>query len=278
MSLAFSIIVIVVSAAILGRAWFSEIRPFDILRQSFIRLPVFVRMRWRLSLTILFACLLLPFGSLVIGGLIRPPVFRTVAGLIWQGLFTAFLALIAIRVHRGLVKSEIIDGLRLGPRERRMAAYVVAVWLAMSIIKLIPIAALEAGAPFAVARILEALATPLTILSTAAFVLVGPAASFDDPNPLRTALASFKAQPFAILAIVLLTQLMWSLGGLSLAMVAMGFGLDSPLQAVTIGLSIALIGAVFIVSEQALAIALTRVRENVYDDDTRGRDYNADWH
>jgi hypothetical protein len=278
MRLAFSIIIIVISVAILGRAWFSEIRPFDILRQSLLRLPAFVRSRWRLSLTILLACLLLPFGSLVASGLIRPPVLRTGAGLIWQGLFTALLALIAIRIHRGLIKREIIDGLRFGPRERRMAAYVVGVWLAMTILKLIPIAALEAGAPFAVARILEALATPLTILLTAALVLVGPAASLDDPTPLRTALASFRAQPFAILAIVLLTQLMWGLGGLALAVVATGVGLDSPLQLVTIGLSIALIAAVFIVSEQALAMALTRVWVNVYDEDTLGRDYNADWH
>lgn len=278
MRLALSIIVIVVSVAILGRAWFSEIRPFDILRQSLVRLPGFVRSRWRLSLMILLACLLLPFGSLVAGGLIRLPALRTGAGLIWQGLFTALLALIAIRIHRGLIKREIIDGLRFGHRERRMVAYVIAVWLAMTILKLIPIAALEAGAPFAAARILEALTTPLSILLTAALVLVGPAASLDDPTPLRTAISSFRAQPLAILAIVLLTQLMWGLGGLALALVATGIGIDSPLQVVTIGFSIALIAAVFIVSEQALAIALTRVRLNVYDEDTRGRDYNADWH
>lgn len=271
----------ILSLAVLGilvRAFFSDIRPFDIVKVAIGRLPGVVREQPFVVLAAFLPFIAAPAGSLLSQAVGDHWLVRALTALAWQSVWSAVLALAAVRLHRRVIYGDRTNRLMIGPRERRMAGLVVAALILIAVVRLVPLAS---AALLETRGIVQSLAQVLSfVLSWSLIVLfafVGPSASFDDAAPFRVSRDCVKAQPAATIALVLVSQVLLALVGLAITSVVLLGQMSTPLVIAAALIAVTAMVAIFIVAEVSMAIALTRIRENVYDD-TRAREHNADWH
>jgi len=269
-----TIIVLLALAALGVAAGVSAPAPYGIIRESWRQtLDVF---RYR-SLLPLFAFAL--FFVQIAAPLainLYPPENQWVAAaflVLAQALVTYALAHVAYRLHRGLIYGEWAAGLSFGARERRMALYVLASWFFVTILSHLPIPAPPLIAP-AVAPILGAALWLQAFVVKVLFALIGPAASLDDPKPLRRSIASVWREPAAIFAIVVIVQL--TLTFLN-AVFSLATGASLGLAILRGGITLLATTFFYILSEFALVIVLTRVWEDQYEPETRYAAHNLNW-
>ena len=278
MRLALTILVVLAALGILIHAYFAAIRPYDVMLQSIKLLPRFVRQKPLLVLTALVPTALVPFVLPLAATLSPHSVVRTILAFLGQATITTVMALVAMRVHRWIIKRDKSRWLKFGRVEWRMAGIVLAIWVLVLLINAIPVVLGAFGLPAFLVRLSE----PVTILlswGTVVFlVLAGPAASFQDPRPYRRAIDSAKGQFTAIAAIVMVSRGMFSLSLIAIGSTVQLLGANPLILSLALPLVLGAGVATFLVSETAIAIALTRCWENIFDDDTKARDYNADWH
>ncbi len=275
--LAMLMFVLVALAAIAIAAAVSGLRPFDILRQSARLAPEIARLRPRIALSAVGFYSAQQIAPPVIVRYVSSNLFVTLALIVLvQAASVYALAHVAYRLHRGLIYAEWRPGLSWGRRERRMALYVLSGWALIGFISRAP-----ALAPFrftpAAALLVGAAVSVLALFVKVALALMGPAASLDDPAPLRRSIASAAREPAGVFAVVAIAQAM-------LTLVSLAFGLiDEWASGVAIAaygvaaLSVIAATYVFAVTELALVIALTRAWEDVYEPETRYAAHNAMW-
>jgi len=278
MRLAFLLILAVASLAVLIRAYFSRIDPFGIVRVAIGRLPGLVREQPLVVATAFLPFLAAPLGTVISQAAGEHWALRALTSLAWQSLWSGLLALVAVRVHRRIIFRDHSNRILIGRRERRMALYVVSALVAIALVRLVPYAAAAfLGAKGAALSLAQAAAFCLSWALVVLFAYVGPSASFDDPAPFAVSRTSVVAQPIASVTLVLVSQLLLGMIGLAMTSVVVFGQLNLLLIGLVAIVAVAAMVATFLVAETAMAIALTRIRENVYDD-TRAREYNADWH
>lgn len=276
MRLALTILIVICAAGLLIHAWFNVLRPFDIMLQS-IRLGTRLIMeRPLLAATSLTVMLLLPLGSLVSGAIAVAAWQALLLLMVWQAICTSLLALVAVRIHRRVVVRDKSRWIRLGPIETRMVLTVLAVWGAISTVELLPVL-MEPFVPRLAARGLQVASQLGSWCIAVLFVYAGPAASLQDARPFLRTVTSVRSAPSVAASLVILSRGLFAL--ISIAVVTIISLIDTRaiimIAAVVVLMTASVL--VFFISEVAIAIALTRANENLYDD-TRSRDYNADWH
>ena len=255
-------------------AWRSKPAPYNIFAESWRQAIELVRRRPKLAI---FA-LLLFLGQLAAPLLIAryaPKHSWVAAGVLVgvQALLIYVLAHVAYRLHRGLIYGDWKQGLNFGTRERRMALYVVAGWFVVAVLARLPVPT----APFIHPILTSAIGAGLSLLAFVVKVflsLMGPAASLDDPTPLRRSLTSVAREPVAAFAIFTMIYL-------SVFLLNQLFNLIAIRMPTLAGLSAALALSAttffFILAEFALVILLTRVSEDQYEPETRYAAHNLNW-
>ncbi|MHB2169112.1 hypothetical protein [Alsobacter sp. R-9] len=276
MRLALSLIVLLATAGILLRAWFSPIRPFNIVSVSVRQATVFIRQQWAVALFLMLPTFATPFGGIVASLSTTSTPLRFLIALLWQFVCAAGMALVAIRIHRGLVKRERGNRILLGRREARMIGFVLTALALIVAIRLVPFLAdgIVGGLPL---RLIELGSNLAAWVVTISLCYVGPAASLDDKAPVAASLFSFRTEVFATAALVIVLQGINSTAFFAIGALLSLSGINVLILTIASLIITLLLWMTFIISENALVIALTRIRENVYESDTRGRDYNADW-
>lgn len=277
MQLALSILVVLASLGILIHAYFGAIRPYDIMLQSIKLLPRLLRDKPLLLIPAIASALLVPMSLPLAAALTSNGILRTTIAILLQAGLTVLMALIAVRIHTWIVKRDKARWLRFGPVERRMALVILGVWAVVLVIGALPGFAAALSLPRLVVRLIEVVSGPLSWLVVVLLALAGPAASFQDPHPYRRAIASAKGNFTAIAAIVMLSRGLFTLSMIAVVSLVQLMGITSVGLLLVLPFVFAAVIGTFLVSEIAIAIALTRCWENTFDADTRGRDYNADW-
>jgi hypothetical protein len=278
MRLAFLLVLALTCLGILARAVFSPIRPFGIVRAAAGLLPDVIRRQPMIVAVIFLPFLAAPLGSLVSRTLADHWAARIVVSLVWQGLCSGVLALAAVRLHRRVVANDRTNGILFGRRERRMAALVVLALVAIALVRTIPMAsAIMMGTQGILQNILEAVAFLMSWAIVVLFAYVGPSASFDDASPFTVSGRASASEPVATMALVLIGQVLLGLVGLAMTSIVVLGQMNAALVIAVAMFAVMAMVLTFIVAELSMAIALTRIREGVYDD-TRSREFNADWH
>jgi hypothetical protein len=258
-------------------AFFSGIRPYGVIRESWRQTFLAARDHTRLVVWALLAFSALEIANPLIVRFLRvDPRIVALTLVLVQGVVLYLLAHIAYRLHRGLIYREWRPGLTFGRRERRMALYVLFAWALTAAIGHAPVPASPSVPPelgWAIGLALSIVAFAIKV----ALALVGPAASLDDPAPLRRSMASLRREPAGILTIVVAIVVM-----LQIVEQAFRLGIEAFADVrflpwmVAPALAIAF-ACVFILAEFALVIALTRTWEDVYEPETRHAAHNLDW-
>lgn len=278
MRLALTILLVLAALGVLIHAYFAAIRPYDVMLQSIKLLPRLIREKPLLVVTALVLTVLVPF-VLPLAAVVSPNgIVRTILALLVQAAITASMALVAVRVHRWIIKRDKSRWLQFGRLEWRMAAIVLAVWALVLFIGAIPALAAALGLPALFVRLSEPTSTLLSWTAVVFLAFAGPAASFRDPRPYRRAVDSAIRQFTAVAALVMLSRGLFSISLIAIAATSQLLDAKPLFLALALPLVLGSAVATFLVSETAIAIALTRCWENTFDEDTRGRDYNADWH
>ena len=267
-------------AGIIGLAiagFFSSPRPYNIVgeswRQSVACLrarPILFAYAWGLFALQEIMPLLLSYAP-------WPQAWQLLAILLAiQTAVIYALAHVALRLHRGLILGEWAPGVTWGRRERRMALYVVLVWLAISALRhvLIPAPPTISEAAF---QYLAAAIAFLSFLAKAALVLTGPAASLDDPRPLSRAVRSFLREPVAILLIVLAIGFLGDIANDILRLFVRPLSASLMFQFALDLVVVSMMAFVLFLSEFAIVIALTRIWEDHYEPETRRAAHNFTW-
>lgn len=278
MRLALMLVLALACIGILARAVFSAIRPFGIVRAAAGLLPDVVRRQPVLVAIIFLPFLAAPLGSLVSRAIADHWAARLVVSLVWQSLCSGVLALAAFRLHRRIVANDRTNGILFGRRERRMAALVVLALVAIALVRTIPVAsAIALGTQGFLQNILQGLAFLASWGLVVLFAYVGPSASFNDASPFAVSRRAFASEPVATMALVLIGQVLLGLIGLAMTSIVVLGQINAALVVGVAMVAVAAMVLTFVVAELSMAIALTRIREGVYDD-TRSREFNADWH
>lgn len=278
MKLALSLILVLVCAGILLRGYFSEIRPFGIVKEAARQCPAIVRRQPVVVLWLFLPVFLAPLGAVLAQGWATWWLPRLALGTAWQVACTVMLALAAVRLHRGIIYRDYTNRIRVGRRELRMAAFVVGAVLVIACVRFVPtVTQATLALPRVVLTVVDLSAFVLSWALVAWFAYVGPAASFDERRPFAVSATCLRTQPVGTVALVLLTQALLGLAGLAMtSTILLGQVSDIVVVLALFATATAMV-AIFVISETAMAIGLTRIRENAYDD-TRSRDHNADWH
>lgn len=272
--LAFDLVVLIVVGVATA---VSGLRPYGIIAQSARQAIDVVRFRSRLALVALSLFVLQAAAPRLIVRFSTSNLWGVVAILfLVEALSIYALAHVAFRLHRGLIYGEWRQGLTWGGRERRMAIYVLCGWALVTVIGHLPIPAPPWIAP-ALAPLFAAALSVCAFLAKMLLALMGPAASLDDPKPLRRSISSVAHEPAGVFAVVAMMRLM-------LALLTLVFGLVVEMSSGVaiarwgaVGLSLVAATYVFILSEFALVIALTRTWEDHYEAETRYAAHNVTW-
>ncbi|MDZ5454223.1 hypothetical protein [Labrys sp. ZIDIC5] len=276
-SIEVSLVVFVILVGIGIAGFFASSRPYNIFAES-----------WRQA----FATILRQPGLFLAAWLIFaiqelvPPMSFLVAwssGLVQIGLLIAFhalttylLARIALRLHRGLILDEWRPVLATGARARRMGFYVLLCWAIIGLLKHPPLP----NPPVPHEQLVRAavlLSYALGFMATIGLALVGPAASLDERQPIRTSLRTVLREPISMLVIIIGISLQIGLvmEGANLALSHYPQIGDMRLLAAPI--IWAFMALVLFMSEFALVIFLTRMWEDRYEEDTRNAAHNFNW-
>ena len=272
-------IALVALAAILGlgiAGFYASPRPYNILAESWLRAVECLRRRPALFA---WACGLFAaqeIAPLLISHAPAPPWSLYAALLVAQTVVIYALAHVALRVHRGLILGEWAPGVSWGRREHRMAMYVVLCWLAIGAFRHILIPAPPAISPAAF-QYAGAVIALLSFVMKAALALTGPAASLDDPRPVSRAVRSFVRQPVGVSLVVMTIGFAADLANEAFKLFLRPLS-DSPLFQVSLDcVVVGLMAFLLLLSEFAVAIALTRIWEDHYEPDTRSSAHNFNW-
>jgi hypothetical protein len=268
-------IVVLLGIAALGvAAVLSAPKPYGIILESWRQSVDLLRLRSRLALYVL-GLFIVQLGAPLLIALHPPKNPWIAAGFLVcvQSLVIYALAHVGYRLHRGLIYNEWQAGVSWGARERRMALYVLVSWFVTIALARLPIPAPPFVGPVWMA-IIGAAMWLLTFVVKVFLALVGPAASLDDPKPLRQSIASVFREPVAVFSLVMMIRL-----GVELLNQAFGLLPAGPLGLAILRAAITLIAATFayILSEFALVILLTRVWEDRYEPETRYAAHNLNW-
>lgn len=278
MRLAFLLIVVLTCLGILARSVFSAIRPIGIVRAAAGLLPDVIRRQPLVVAVVFLPFLAAPLGSLVSQAMSDHWAARLVISIVWQSLCSGVLALAAVRLHRRVVANDRTNGILLGRRERRMVALVVLALVAIALVRTIPlISGIMHWTQGLSQNILQGLAFLASWGLVVLFAYVGPSASFDDPSPFAVSGRAVASEPVATMALVLIGQVLLGLIGLAMTSVVVLGQMNAALVVGVAMIAVTAMVLTFVVAELSMAIALTRIREGVYDD-TRSREFNADWH
>jgi hypothetical protein len=268
-------IFVLLGLAVLGvAAVLSRPGPYGIILESWRQTIELLRYRRRLALYAI-GFFIIQQASPPLVALYMSPKLWVGAGILFcvQALVIYALAHVAYRLHRGLIYNEWKEGLTWGDRERRMALYVLASWLVLAILGHMPIPVTPRVSPIFVSIIGKTIWI-LTFVLKVLLALMGPAASLDDPKPLRRSISSVFRQPVAVFSVVIMIRLIVELMNQAFAM-ATGESMEllilrgaSTLIATTF---------VFILAEFALVILVTRIWENRYEPETRHAAHNLNW-
>jgi hypothetical protein len=266
------LVVVLAIAAVL-----SHVHPYGILRESWRQTIMAARPQWRLFLWALLAFVIMTAAHPLLLRFARPD-FRlvTIAHVVIQGVVVYFLAHIAYRIHRGLIHSEWKPGLTFGRRERRMALYVLFVWAVTTTIAHLPIPA----PPVIPKEVVPFIGLALWIIAFAVKALLavaGPAASLDDPAPLRRSIATLRKEPVGALTVVVAVALILQLAEQTFRLVAGLLAGHAKLQWASAASLVGVFTFMFIFAEFALVIVLTRSWEDLYEAETRYAPHNTDW-
>ena len=254
----------------------SELRPFQIVGQGARQCLQLLREGNRLPL---YAFVFLTFQELAPSFIAAHGVqLWTAIGIVIlvKSLSVYALAHVAYRLHRGLIYKEWVKGLSWGRQERRMALYVLLGWSLVTLAGNFPMPAAFHRGP--TSDLLAGVMISISVFILKTFLaLIGPAASLGDPKPLRRSISSVVREPAGIFSLVALIRLM-------LELLRQAFGLATgALAGFEIGqwlIMLASQGAMmflFVLSEFAVVIALTRTWEDHYEDETRHAAHNLDW-
>ena len=268
-----TVLVLLALAILLVAATRSYERPYNIIGESYRQTVLLLRTRpqWLFySFVIYLVQMILPIG------LFSAPisVVGKIAGsIVLQALFIFVLAHIALRLHRGLIRDEWPSFPISGARERRMALYVLLCWAIVGVVGQLPFPVISED----ISAVLGTLVSLLTLATKAALATCGPAASLDDPQPLRRAIASFRRAPVTVLTVVFVFQFIGDTIGQVFAVADHFSG-----HAWIVGLlsrPVTLVAQTFFfaMSEFALVILLTRIWENQYEPETRYAAHNLGW-
>src|SRR5271165_5196705 len=254
----------------------SELRPFQIVGESARQCLQLLRDRSRLPL---YASGFLTFQAVAPSfiALHRVQLWIAIAVVILvQALSVYALAHVAYRLHRGLIYKEWAKGLTWGRQERRMALYVLFGWSLVTLAGNFPVPAAFHRGP--TLHLLAGVTISISVFILKTFLtLIGPAASLGAPKPLWRSIASVVREPAGIFSLVALIRLMLELlrqvFGLAMGALA-GFEIAQWL------IMLASQGAMtflFVLSEFAIVIALTRTWDDHYETETRHAAHNLNW-
>lgn len=268
-------IVVLLGITALGvAAVLSPPKPYGIILESWRQSVALLRFRSRLALYVL-GLFIIQLGAPLLIALHPPKNLWVAAGFLVcvQSLVIYALAHVGYRLHRGLIYHEWQAGVSWGARERRMALYVLACWIVTIALGRLPIPAPALVGPVWTS-IIGAVMWLLTFVVKVLLAMVGPAASLDDPNPLRRSIASVFREPVAAFSLVTMIRL-----GVELLNQAFDLLPAEPLGLAILRAAITLFAATFayILAEFALVILLTRVWEDRYEPQTRYAAHNLNW-
>ncbi len=266
----FGMICVAVAAA------FALERPYNIVAES-----------WRQTTSLLLRRPSLFFAALAIFalravlsfGLMRAPVnvlSKFAINIILQACIIIALAHVALRLHRGLIRNEWLSVFTSGRREWRMAFYVLCCWALLGVVGGLPL-----PAPPMVSKDMAGLMgvslSMIVVFLKSALLLGGPAASLDEPHPLRRALDSFRRAPVSMFALILITGFLGDTIGET--MNALRFFTHGSQVVFFLSRPLVLFAQTFLfaLSEFALVILLTRICEDRYELETRNAAHNFNW-
>ena len=263
-------------AGLFVAAFLSYERPYNILRESWRQTIVLLRNRpkWLVYAFGIYA-LQAALSSIVFSAPISV-ISKILLSIVVQASAIFTLAHVALRLHRGLICNEWQSSLIAGVRERRMALYVLACWVIFGILGHLPIPSPPSIAP-KWSIVLGFGVYLLVLTAKAALMSCGPAASLDDPQPMRRAIVSFRRAPVAMLTIIFTVGFLAETVGQVLEVANYFSG-----HAWIVGMlsrPIILLAQTFLFafSEFALVILLTRIWEDHYEPQTRYAPHNLSW-
>jgi len=273
------VLVIMGAATLIGVAvaWSSWLRPLGIVVEGWRQTANLLRRRSPLPLYVFGFLGAQRLAPLLIAS--RPaaaPWVAVVLLVLIKALVVYALAHVAYRLHRGLIYGEWDRGLTWGERERRMALYVLFAWTIATIVGNLPIPAPPSVPQLLVTPFALGLAIATFVLKTF-LALTGPAASLDDPAPLRQSVKSIFREPVGIFCLVASIALMMEILKQVFGLALRASSAVTLLHGAVVGLSLLAEALVFIVAEFALVIALTRTWEDVYEPETRSAAHNLNW-
>ncbi|MDE2579133.1 MAG: hypothetical protein KGL46_10030 [Hyphomicrobiales bacterium] len=277
MPIELALVAVVLLAGVAVAAFFAPARPYNILRES---ARIALRLIAQRPLLYLFALALFIVQQAAPLALAQAFALGEwtpiVIGAVLQGALIYVLAHIAYRLHRGVIFREWKPGVTWGRAENRMGLWVLGGWAAVAALRNFPIPP-PPVLSLTTAQIAAGIVVVLVFVLKAALALVGPAASLGDPAPLSRSIASFRQEPASVLAIIIGIGLAADLGVSLIFMLPQHLPKDMLVDLAIRALLVCLMTFVFVLSEIALVIALTRIWEDHYDSDTRNAAHNFDW-
>lgn len=248
-------------------------RPYNIIGESWRQTILLLRARPQWLSYAFFLYLVQMILSALLFSAPISVLSKIASSIAVQAVVVFALAHIALRLHRGLICDEWPRFPLLGARERRMALYVLLCSAIIGVAGHLPLPVISAE----ISAILGNLVSVLILLTHAALATCGPAASLDDPQPLRRAIASFRRAPVTVLTVVFVFQFIGETIGQILT-VAYHFSGDAWIVGL-LSRPVTLLAQTFFfaMSEFALVILLTRIWENQYEPETRYAAHNLGW-